>query len=198
MTTGRESSGEKTARAARAAALLQRPPDAPQPERADIAADCTPYWDAAQAFYEQGQVAYTASDYKAGDFYVSVGDGFRRLALLCSTIETRDPTLAGATPAGDVNDSPQSLTDLLGRLNELQELATKRGRPSHPGGLPAELEHDDRCLQYARAASFYASRAAQAFAAGDVLSGNRYLHEAQAHWALFNLCVSSTRATARG
>ncbi|WP_318210330.1 MULTISPECIES: hypothetical protein [unclassified Streptomyces] len=198
MTTGRESSGEKSARAARTAALLQRPPDAPQPETADIAVDCTANWDAAQAFYEQGQVAYTAGDYKAGDFYVSVGDGFRRLALLCSTVDARDPTLAGVTPAGDVDDSPLALTDLLGRLNKLQELATERGRPARPGGLPTELEHDDRCLQYARAASHYASRAAQAFAAGDVLSGNRYLHEAQAHWALFNLCVSSTQATARG
>ncbi|MFG2866708.1 hypothetical protein [Streptomyces sp. NPDC048338] len=197
MTTGRESSGEKTARAARAAALLQRPPNAPQPDRADIAVDCTAYWDAAQAFYEQGQVAYTANDYKAGDFHVSVGDGFRRLALLCSTIDARDPTLAGAPSAGDVPDSPLSLTDLLGRLNELQELATERGRPTRPGGLPAALEHEHHCLQFARAASFYASRAAQAFAAGDVLSGNHYLHEAQAHWILFNLCMSSTQATAR-
>ncbi|MEU2075181.1 hypothetical protein [Streptomyces sp. NPDC013489] len=198
MTTGRESSGENTARAARAAALLQRPPDAPPPETADTAVDCTAYWDAAQAFYEQGQVAYTAGDDKAGDFYLSVGDGFRRLALLCSTVEARDPTFAGANPGDDVTDFPLALTAVPGRLNELQELATERGLPARPGGLPSELDRDDRCLQYARAASFYASRAAQAFAAGDVLSGNRYLHEAQAHWALFELCVSSTQATARG
>ncbi|MFI8293570.1 hypothetical protein ACIGBL_30975 [Streptomyces sp. NPDC085614] len=81
-------------------------------------------------------------------------------------------------------------------MNELQGLATERGRPARPAGLPTDV--DDRCLQYARAATFYASRAAQAFASGDILAGNHYLQEAQAHWTLYNLCVSSTQATARG
>ncbi|MGW1838593.1 hypothetical protein [Streptomyces sp. NPDC002067] len=193
--TGREISGERAADEARTRALRRRPESAPPRESAGAATDRALYADAATAFYGRAEHAYEEGDHGAGDYYVAAGDGFRRLALWSYAVGGEIPS-SGPSPSGATVERDLPLSGLPDEMREISESLGRENLPPRPPGMPQELsEASDICLQYARGAAEFTSRAAQALAAGNVALAWMNLQQAQAHWNLYQACVAATQAT---
>ncbi|MFD5892228.1 hypothetical protein ACFWHQ_40660 [Streptomyces sp. NPDC060334] len=183
MAWGTQTFSEKTALVTRDAALCHRFGQPHFQFLPRFATDSRPYWSAAIAHYEFADSAYQRGDDGLGDYYLSTGDGYRRLALLCVTV----PRLKEQDATTSRNEFEATMRPLHDLEQRVRALAVEQPRPSPP---PALHEGVDPCVPYLREATTLYGQAVIAFQAGDAALGYAYEQQARAYLVLYEACTA--------
>ena len=180
---------DKSARAARDAALNYRPQSAPLPKSVASPVDNEPYHLAALQYFEAAQRFYQDGDHGRGDFCILRGDMYLLLASLAAQVNAMgvSPLLDEKSDDQAADAAPGAEEELEAKLEQLENFLAENPLPVP--GVAAEASNAGQCDYFTQEALHCVDQAVAASEDGNTVAVHYWLAEAQSYEVAHDYCV---------